>query len=932
MGRRRAALRVPSNPKQHEASAMPITAAEIESNGWVLRLTLTAAMTVPASDFAAYVFDLDGAPRVSLAMSHPGFVRSAGEAVPGPMARTIAGTLPLRLPVNPASPLLKLLDETDLGGGSIRVRLALSETVYASDTGVSLSTLAGWRTGEAAQSGLSVTNASTVAAPVPIFRWVLPSYEVTAGAFRLSLIVASHHPVGFEPVAGVRFRITDGTTVRTVWTTALATDNTYGDNLRCYTVSVDPALAPALTAGLLRCDAEVYPWLGAMRSTDPAGTRSMATLRLDGFLATAVAPFVIGYDPAGTRYSQAFAYVDPVNGTAAAAAAMVATTLAGAKAVAPAARPRTISTALQACALVNRALPAANGQASAARACDGLRIVLAPGTHAGLGTTTISTTATSTEIPVVVEGDPDDPNPRANCQLATQATGNFNMRITRIRWRNLTIRTGGAAMSASGLAYHHFDRVTAFGRAGDETVSTAPVGAIIVPGNANYAITGSRIWRTGWRIGNGSPQCGLFRANENARRANAVTIVRNRYIPVAEDGTTTGNTSEGYATWVSSLYQGALEDVFLAYNDIRHIRWPAWGYTRVPAATWGGARDRTTRHVLLNNLFERTSDSGNTSDAFWDFASAGTNLASYCIFEGNTHAGSAYSAFYNAPTQVTVADTDTAFSETRVLRVANNATDRNASKQVDFNDAITLAIRNAAGDPRGHGYRPHLVQCWDTHWGVNHEANVDCSRSGTIADDRREFFGLRGSQYVVATNPLYVDDRSEIGSNTGLGDYTPGSGSVLRGRVVRGNSDRDWANNPRLLNGAAGAIEAPVTAGGQVLAAASAVSGQGAAASVAAWATQLNSANTLMASAAMLAMLAWQGAVAPAPGLMRIETTAVALTTGSDAVVMQPFDTRLALPTAVALILPDGGVPADRTLWVRADPRMIFVNETKQEI
>lgn len=913
---------------------MPITAAEIESNGWVLRLTLTAAMTVPNSNFGGYAFDPDGAPRLTLVSSHAGFARSAGQAVAAPLARTIVGTWPLRRPVNPASPGLKILDETDLGGGSVRVRLALSETVYASDTGLSLSTLAGWRAGEAAQSGLAVTNASSVVAPVPIFRWVLPSYEVTAGVFRLSLIVASHHPVGFEPVAGVRFRITDGATVRSVWTTALATDNSYGDDLRCYTVTVDPALAPALTAGLLRCDAEVYPWLGAMRSTDPAGTRSMATLRLDGHLATAVAPLVIGYDPAGTRYSQAFAYVDPVNGTATAAIAMVATTLAGAKAVAPAARPRTISTALQAYALVNRTLPAANGQASAARACDGLRIVLAPGTHAGLGTSTISTTATSTEIPVVVEGDPDDPNPRANCQLATQATGNFNMRITRIRWRNMTIRTGGAAMSASGLAYHHFDRVTAFGRTGDETIATAPIGAIIVPGNANYTITGSRIWRTGWRIGNGSPQCGLFRANENARRANAVTIVRNRYIPVAEDGTTTGNTFEGYATWVSSLYQGALEDVFLAYNDVRHIRWPAWGYTRVPAASWGGARDRTTRHVLLNNMFERTSNTGDTSDAFWDFASAGTNLASYCIFEGNTHAGGGFSAFYNAPTQVTVSDTDTAFSETMVLRVANNATDRNASKQDDFNDSITLSIRNAAGDPRGHGYRPHLVQCWDTHWGVNHEANVDCSRSGTIADDRREYFGLRGTQYVAATNPLYLDDRSENGNNTGLGDYTPGTGSVLRGRIVRANSDRDWTNSPRLINGASGAIEAPAVAGGQLLAAgarhdqraatgllaigaglaaANAAHGQLAVAAELSWTTQLVSANAMMASAAMMAVIAWQGTVEPALSGMAIAAATAMLTQGTPE-------------------QPDVTVPADRTLMVRADPRTIFVSETRQEI
>ena len=248
---------------------MPITAAEVESNGWVLRLTLTGAPTVPNTDFGAYALDPNGAPRVSLACSHPGFTVAGGQAVTSALARTLVATVPLRRPVNPASPTVRVLDEADLGGGSIRVRLALSEHVYATDNGLTLAVLAGWRAGEAAASGIAVINGSTLAAPLPIMRWALAPYEVTAGAFRVSLFVASHHPAGFQPVAAVKFTATDGTNVRTQWVTALDTDNSYGDALRCYTAVLDPASAPALTAGLLRVDAEVYPWLGAMRTTDP---------------------------------------------------------------------------------------------------------------------------------------------------------------------------------------------------------------------------------------------------------------------------------------------------------------------------------------------------------------------------------------------------------------------------------------------------------------------------------------------------------------------------------------------------------------------------------------------------------------------------------------------------------------------------------------
>jgi hypothetical protein len=249
----------------------------IEANGWVLRLDVTGGL----GDFASYILDPDGTPRLTLASSHPGFIKSGGQAVAGTIARSLVGTKPLRRPIPAAGPITPVIDETDLGGGVIRVRIALSEHVYATDTGVTLAVLAGWRAGESAATGIRVTNASTIVTPIPIMRWVLLPYGVTTGAFTVALFVASHHPVGFEPVAGVKFTATDGTTIKTVWTTQLSTDASYGDGLRCYTATIDPATATALTAGLLRIDAEVHPWLGGVRTTDPAGTRSMATLRSD---------------------------------------------------------------------------------------------------------------------------------------------------------------------------------------------------------------------------------------------------------------------------------------------------------------------------------------------------------------------------------------------------------------------------------------------------------------------------------------------------------------------------------------------------------------------------------------------------------------------------------------------------------------------------
>ncbi len=513
---------------------MPMTAAQIESNGWVLRITLTGTL----GSFASYALDPDGTPKLTLTSSHPGFVKSAGTAIAGTLARSLVGTKPLRLPVNPASPTTPVIDETDLGGGSIRVRIALSDWIYATDTSLSLSVSAGWRTGESAQSGISVTNNSTLVAPIPIMRWVLPQYDVATGSFRLSLIVGSHYPLGFEPVAGVKFTATDGTNVKTVWTTTLGTDNTYGDNLRCYTAMIDPATATALTEGLLRCDAEVYPWLGSMRPTDTAGTKDCSALATEGLKTGAANPFVIGYDPAGTRYSSKFIFVDPA-GTTTASAGMVQSTLAAAKAVAAGSRAASISVALQAGYLASGTLPAANGGVAVTKSLDGLQVVLAAATYAGVGSSGVTTGVQIGEIPAVVYGDPADANPRANCIVQTGTAA--NVRIPRMRLRNLTVQGGSTALFSSSTNYWWLDNVEVTGKAGLQTNSVNPLGSgAPAAGLSSLSLTKVKIWKTGWSVSSANAKAKLMRGCEHSRNGYGSVMVKNRFIGKAEDTTVTG--------------------------------------------------------------------------------------------------------------------------------------------------------------------------------------------------------------------------------------------------------------------------------------------------------------------------------------------------------------------------------------------------------
>ena len=227
---------------------MAITAASVEANGWVLRVTLAGSLSsavVPGfsvattndtaaqwlTNFTGYALTSNGAsPAMTLAMSSAGFVQSAGAAVAAAVPRTLIATKALRKPVisGPAlgTRLPKAPDEIDNGDGTVTVRIALSQHVYQGDAGLTLTAAAGWRTGAGATAGVTVTNNSTVLAPAPIVRWSAAPYPLVGGSFPLEVVVASHHPNALAPVAGVRFTVTDGTTVKNFWTTALS-NSTY---------------------------------------------------------------------------------------------------------------------------------------------------------------------------------------------------------------------------------------------------------------------------------------------------------------------------------------------------------------------------------------------------------------------------------------------------------------------------------------------------------------------------------------------------------------------------------------------------------------------------------------------------------------------------------------------------------------------------------
>ncbi len=832
---------------------MTITAAQIEASGWVLRVTLTGSV----GSFASYALDPDGSPKVSLACTHPGFAPSGGTAVAASLARTLVATKPLRKPANFSAGALQpfAVDETDNGDGTITVRLALSDYVHATETGVSASFAAGWRTGEAAATP-TITNNSTFVAAVPIFRWSDVPYQRQTGSFALELVAFSHHVQGLAPLAGVKFTVTDGTTVKTYWATALSTSTRHGDNARVYGVTVDPATATALTAGLLRCDAELYPWLGVMRSTDPAGTRSMSGLATASFNTPAQTPFVVAWDPGGTRYGS-FAVLDPVNGTTTASAAQVQSTLALARGVAAASKPRDVATAMQAGYLANRGLSAANGQASQTRALDGLTIVVPSGTSQ-IGSTAITFGSGTYEAWLEIVGDPADSNPRANCLLQGPSVSTVS-RVSRARFANLTLELDTVGVFDSVL-YYWLDNVEVRGKAGKETTASC-----ISTTTGALFYTRSRVWKTLRGMTYQSfHRPFLLRACEGSRRMEAMAVLGCTFLGNSVDtfapAAGTGGEIYGTGGWGNQIAGngdlGSQEDVIIAGCDLRNQTVRVWRPAKLLAATAGTPNPSYRRQVFANNLCERVSAGGST-EPFWSCGEDESATISYNIVEGNSFIGERCNVFYSDPVPTTVAETNSLLNQAFGNRFANNVCDWVATKHDAFFDDVTASLRGSATN----GYRPQMTAAWSITYGVGWEGNYDYGRHASAGVFQFEYFGRRSVQLVGGT-PGWPADRSRYGSpTTGGGTYKPPAGSALIGRGLRSSTDRDRSGAGRVVPFAAGALDTPAPV---VLAPAKAVSASRGSRPSVGWRATLVAAGARSAQRATSPGVNWRGTLAPA--------------------------------------------------------------------
>jgi hypothetical protein len=532
---------------------MSILSAAIQSSGWELAITYVGAPTPGSWEYSGfdrpngrflhagadqYPLDPSGAPRMVLTLSSAGHDRVGGQAVPAARTRTLLGVKAMRRPF----PNAALLAQVDNGDGTVTDRFALSERVYADDSGLTLNLAAGWRAGRPSVAGFPVANGSSRPAPLPISRWAVPPYtlvEGTAGApnhlAQVDVLIASHHPAHdgsslHQAAAALELVATDGVTAKTFWFTAPQTSPVHGDNLRCWGGAIDLS---GLNPGMITVHRRVWPWIGAPRATGTMGVGGHAPSTTAALAEAHDTPLSIFYDPVGGRYGvrRRFVFIDATSpntattttGTNDAGAVQFHTTLDAARAAAVGTKPASLTVAVQAARVFLDANPSlnlsnANGVilALATRAIDFFRFVMTDNQVHSIGPAMTGTgPVNAREGLAILEGDPAAPNPRETITLRS-GTAAVSQQCTRWWWRNFRLELGQATLFTNAGQVLLLDRLTIRGKAGFETTTN---GFWQSAGHVQYAIENSSAFYAA------QPSGGLSRNLVRTSRASGHTLI-----------------------------------------------------------------------------------------------------------------------------------------------------------------------------------------------------------------------------------------------------------------------------------------------------------------------------------------------------------------------------------------------------------------------
>lgn len=688
-----------------------IVGVSIETNGWQALVYVAGLMTNASYSFGLGANNsIAGSEKLMISVVSQGFDDTGSAA---PILRKVYGTKQVRKPYPNHGSADEVYDS-----GTNRLRIALSDYVYAGDSNLTATIVSGLYSNSLSAASVPVTNLSTASYQPVIAAWSWPGYQrITNSTFPLRAVAFHRDAQQGRSVRAVKFIATDEHSNSTTSIVTQSTvDRSIGDAVPVVEWVASMSAASLTALDRITCRFIAYPWVGTTNQVWDTSTKS-------GTQPTPYGVNQINWCDKSYTYGTTIAVVS-TNGNNTTGSA-VSTTYWATNAAPP--EFATIHGAANAIAATNNAVRSRND-------VGGGIIYVKAGGHAWTGGSISAGTTPNTWVTIT----PYPGVSTANCKITSQS-GSVDI-TDRVLVRGMRIETSAALVFYSMLA-GWFDQcqIAASGSATWDDVSC-------------YWFTRNSIETIAQGLrppsGDNAPFA-LVRGNtvQSLGSANGQA-----YCTIGNDYSVTTTT-----TIVADNYAG---------QNSPTCDWPIFSFNRVmkfpssgPAAYFGVVKTNILGAAIVQNVFESVNGVQNIVS----LAESSKDDWNNVLLWGNTIVGERINMAYN--------DSGTTTVPVRYWSLAGNYIDATAIKT----DTFTTPSGNRTGNwgvvwgVGNEGNTCPEVTGLGANGAFPHEF-IGLSS-----------FQTAGGVTTTNTYPLFVNRMSQTGvaTNTGGGDYRLNSGSPL---------------------------------------------------------------------------------------------------------------------------------------------------------
>lgn len=538
-----------------------IVGAQVETNGWVLNLWVSGMGTNGTYTHGLGASNtLTGTEKLRVTFTTQGYTDACALTT---NQMTVVGTKRLRLPY----PGDAFADE-QISDGNLRVRIALSQPIYAGDSNVTAVLSAGlYAQGgtNSAAATVSVTNSSAATYPskAAFANWSWPGFSTVGSTITPRVVAFETYGQSNRPVRAVMFTATDGLVTVTNIQTETQIDASISNALPVQEFVGSLSTATLAAKSNITIRARAFPWRGDATCVVDSGSGEFSQPTGN------FGPQYVVNDKDGT-FGQAFAVVD----TAASDASGYVTN--SFNSGSPPTAFRTISGAAKAIAIFN-------GQYGSRSNCANSVIYLQSGSHAWTGTnlTVLNSPVAQTWLTIT----PFPGVARSNAVIASQS-GSYQ--IGGVSGDGVKVKLSNVAVTVNALSFYNFHYIWL-----DECEINSPYSGLF--NRMYWSVTRSEVTELGQGF------------NATAGYGSASVLVRGNYIRKLGAGgmvyTVLGNHIEDSASlgawsWFGTSHTAPPAGPIFAFNAMYK-----WGNYSLSPLRFGRTTN-DTRFAIIGNLVE----------------------------------------------------------------------------------------------------------------------------------------------------------------------------------------------------------------------------------------------------------------------------------------------------------------------------------------